>query len=260
MHKLSLLNAQEKCQWLALAGSLLAASVAITLTLLWPSGSRASYGTDVSENSSFRGTYQSPHQCHECHEPEFQAWSGTTHADASFDPVFQVYLQRTQRPGECYACHTTGYDSVTGQFALAGVTCEACHGPYREGHSGEEMLISSPEELCGACHTGTLSEWASSRHGKADVTCTSCHEVHSQKTHSADNTNSLCAGCHQDQIQDPTHSPHIEAGVYCITCHLTRVRNDKGAAAKGLAGTGHAFAVSVKTCDDCHPTPILLQP
>ena len=258
MPRPSLFNARDKCQWLALAASLLTVTVVLTLTFLWPSGSRASFDTGSLQTSSFAATYQSPRHCRECHSAEFQAWSGTSHADASFDPVFQVFLQKAQRPGECYACHTTGYNSVTGQFALAGVTCEACHGPYREGHSAANMLIASPEELCGTCHTGTLTEWASSRHGRTGVTCTACHEVHSQKTHSADNTNALCAGCHKDQTQDVTHSTHLRsyADVYCVDCHLARPADDFGDAVKGQVATGHSLAVFVSTCSDCHPASL----
>jgi predicted CXXCH cytochrome family protein len=257
MKKLDSSGMQEKCQWMALAGSLVAIAVTLTLTFLWPSASRALYATTQQVTSDVPASYQSPQQCRECHASEFQAWSGTTHSDATFDPIFQMYLQEAQRPGECYSCHTTGYNSVTGQFALAGVTCEACHGAYQDGHLVDTMLIlAPPEELCGTCHTSTLAEWQSSRHGAADVTCTDCHEVHSQKTRVADNTNSLCAGCHQGRILDPTHAAHDESGVYCIDCHLARDGNDKGSVAGGQVGTGHAFSVFVKTCADCHPTPL----
>jgi hypothetical protein len=253
---MNLTNMQERSQWLALAGSLLFAVVTVLATLLWPSGGRASLATDAVGAASILAPYQSPRQCRECHAYEFNAWSHTSHADASFDPIFQTYLQKTGRPGECYACHTTGYNSVTGEFALAGVTCEACHGPYREGHPVETMMIAPAEELCGTCHTGTLAEWASSRHGKAGITCTACHEVHSQKAHEADINNALCLGCHQDQILDPTHSLHHEAGVHCIDCHLNAIGGDDDIGPKGSTETGHAFAVLVNTCDDCHPTPL----
>ena len=251
-------DAREKCQSLALATSLLILAGAIAATLFSPAGSRASDAAAETGPVSLPGDYESPRHCRECHPTEFQAWSGTTHADASFDPIFQVYLQQAREPGECWSCHTTGYNSTTGQFVLAGVTCEACHGPYREHHSAQDMMIASPAELCGTCHKGTSAEWASSPHGKAQVTCTACHEVHAQNTHSADNTNALCAACHQDQTQDSTHTihRHSDTGVFCIDCHLARSRDDIGDAVNGQAVTGHAMAVFVSTCDDCHALPL----
>jgi hypothetical protein len=258
MYRLSLHNAQAKSPWLVLAISLLILTGSVSATLLWPPGSGASDGGTQPSLFSVPGNYQSPQHCRECHEGEFQAWSGTTHADASFDPIFQVYLQSAEEPGECFSCHATGYNSATGQFVLAGVTCEACHGPYREKHPNGSMMIASPEELCGACHTGTLAEWVSSRHGRAGVTCVACHEVHTQKTHSAANTNALCAGCHQDQTRDSTHIIHSrsEVGIHCVDCHLARPRDDISDAVKGHVVTGHAFTVFVSTCSDCHPIPL----
>jgi predicted CXXCH cytochrome family protein len=256
MHRLTLRNAREKSPWLALGVSLFIAASTIAMTLLWPAESRAFANAGETDRSSRAGGYQSPQQCRECHAAEFQSWSGTSHADASFDPIFQVYLQRAAQPGECFTCHTTGYNQVTGQFVLAGVTCEACHGPYREGHTAESMMIASPEELCGACHASTLAEWASSRHGKAGVTCTACHEVHTQKTRSAANTNALCTGCHHDQTRDATHTIHIDAGVHCVDCHLARPSDDVSSALNGKAATGHFFAVLVSTCSNCHPVPL----
>jgi predicted CXXCH cytochrome family protein len=206
-------------------------------------------------------TYQSPQHCRECHLDEFRAWSHTTHAEASFDPVFQVALQKVAEPGECFACHTTGYDTVTGRFVLAGVTCEACHGPYRPGHPEESMVIAASEELCGTCHENTLVEWRTSEHAREGVSCVDCHEVHTQKTRTAENTNALCAGCHKEQTQDLTHMSHRhdETAVHCVDCHLASP--DKETAAPGGAVvTGHTFTVFLSTCSDCHPGTMILTP
>jgi predicted CXXCH cytochrome family protein len=256
MYRLSLSNARENCHWLALAASLLIVTCTIAATLLWTSESRALDFTGDVTLSSPPGDYYSPYHCRECHVAEFQAWSGTSHADASFDPIFQVYLQQVAEPGECFSCHTTGYNSTTGRFVLAGVTCEACHGPYREGHPGESMTIATSEDFCGTCHTSTLGEWASSRHGGAGVTCTACHEVHTQKTRSAETTNALCTGCHQDPTQNAVHTVHGAADVRCTDCHIGRPSDDVSVAVSGKALTGHGFAVFVTTCSDCHPTPL----
>jgi predicted CXXCH cytochrome family protein len=139
---------------------------------------------------------------------------------------------------------------------LAGVTCEACHGPYRAKHPEESMVIASSEDLCGTCHSSTLAEWRSSRHGQVGVTCVDCHEVHTQKTRVAASTNALCAGCHQDRTQDTTHAIHTEADVLCIDCHLARPADRIGGAVSGHAITGHSFGVFFSTCNDCHTTSI----
>ena len=243
--------------WLVFVVSFIILVTSILLTLLWPPGSIALDNEILHDGAlSGWGNYQSPQHCRECHQTEFEAWTDTTHARATFDPIFQTYLQEVDKPGECFACHTTGYDTTTGQFVLAGVTCEACHGPYRAEHPEESMMIAASAELCGNCHAGTLSEWQTSRHGAMGVSCINCHEVHTQQTRAAASTNALCATCHQEQIKDQTHLLHVEANVHCIDCHLARPSNDGDLAVNGHAITGHSFAVFVKTCDDCHPNSL----
>jgi len=253
MRKFTYHDLRRQSYWLALAVSFLISTCAISLTLLWPASSLALDEQLQGGAFPIPSAYQSPQHCRQCHAAEFQAWSSTTHAQASFDPIFQVYLQRAEKPGECFACHTTGYNTMTGQFVLAGVTCEACHGPYRPGHPEESMTVARSEELCGTCHANTLQEWSSSRHGQVGVTCVDCHEVHTQRTRVAAATNALCAACHANHTQDATHSVHSQAGVRCIDCHLARPSNDVQAVMKGRAVTGHSFTVALSTCDDCHP-------
>jgi hypothetical protein len=256
MPKIDLHGMRGQSHWLALAASFFILTGTLCLTLLRPSGSLAFQDESPASTFSLFGSYQSPQRCRECHELEFQAWSNTTHAQASFDPVFQTYLQMAEEPGECFACHTTGYSAITGQFMLAGVTCEACHGPYRPEHPQESMVIAASQDLCGACHPSTLLEWQSSRHGEVGVACVDCHEVHTQKTRAAAATNALCAGCHQDHTQSLTHTIHQAADVRCVACHLARRADDVGEAVSGHAVTAHSFDVFVSTCNDCHRTAV----
>lgn len=240
--------------WLVLGISTLILVGVIASTLLWPVDSGALAGEIPEQTFSVWGKYQSPERCRQCHPSEFAAWSNTSHAQASFDPIFQVSLQQVKQPAECFACHTTGYDTNTGQFILAGVTCEACHGPYRPEHPEDSMVIVASAGMCGSCHSGTLFEWQTSRHGQVGVTCIDCHEVHSQQTRAAAATNALCFTCHQNQILDSSpHTIHIRASVHCIDCHLSHSDDISRDAPNGGAVTGHSFAVFVKTCRDCHP-------
>jgi len=242
----------RRSHWLVLGASSFILVSTLSLTLLWPSGSLASQTERSDQTLSLAGGYQSPQHCRECHEAEFQAWSNTTHANASFDPIFQTYLQQAEEPGECFTCHTTGYNTITGQFVLAGVTCEACHGPYRPEHPQESMLIAPSADLCGTCHRTTLVEWEASRHGRLGVTCVDCHEVHTQQARAEASTNALCAGCHQDRTQDLTHAIHTQAEIRCVACHLARPSATAEDAVSGRVVTGHSFAVFVSTCNDCH--------
>lgn len=244
---------RRQSPWLALLLAALILVGVISLTLLWPSGNLASEASSVTGGmASIFGSYRGPQQCAECHATEFHDWSGTTHAQASFDPVFQVYLQQAEEPGECLACHTTGYNAVTGQFVMAGVTCEACHGPYRPEHPGQSMKMAKSDQLCGTCHKSTVAEWRISQHGKAGIACVACHEVHTQKTRAALTTDALCAGCHTESIQDEIHQAHKQAEVRCAACHLARPANMAESAVSGHAVTGHSFTVAAGTCSTCH--------
>lgn len=254
MNRLSVASLRGQSPWLAL---LLCASIlviSVTLTVFVSSG-QAEVGAplpDASSLSSVVPGFRGPQQCAECHAAEFYDWSHTTHAKASFDPVFQTFLHEAREPGECFACHTTGYNAVTGQFVMAGVTCEACHGPYRTNHPGQSMQIASSQELCGTCHTSTLAEWQISQHGQAGIACVACHEVHTQKTHVAASTDALCAGCHRQSTQDGMHKAHSAENIRCISCHLSRPADKASQAVSGHAITGHSFAVDPDICADCH--------
>ena len=254
---------QENARWLVLCMSALILVGTISATLLWPQGSLAFAAPDALDLLPLSGDYKSPQSCRDCHPAEFQAWAETAHARASFDPLFQTFLFQQEQAGECFSCHTTGYDYLTGQFALPGVTCEACHGPLRPDHPEESMTVAASETLCGGCHTNTLAEWRLSRHGQVGVRCADCHQVHSQRLRSSEDTNALCADCHRDLTQDAIHRAHSQASVLCIACHVARPRADARDAIQGNLVTGHTFTVTVDTCDDCHPlalSPLPTQP
>lgn len=226
--------------------------IPIFLTILWAPAFGGGSAADVGLLYGVGGGYESPYRCRTCHEAEFQAWSGTTHAQASFDPIFQTFLAEVEQPGECLGCHTTGYNTSTGQFVLAGVSCEACHGPYRSDHPQESMMIVASEELCGHCHPSTQSEWANSRHGKVGVNCVDCHEVHSQQTRQDVVTNALCASCHEAGTEDAVHHQHLSQGLHCVDCHLSRPLLTAKSSVSGMAPTGHDFTVAVSACSNCH--------
>lgn len=104
------------------------------------------------------GTYVGPENCKECHEDQAASWQETRMA-MTFEVLRPgVKVQEKEMAGldpdfdytsdeDCLPCHTTGY-GLEGGFVsyektpnMAGVTCEACHGPggaYAEGLMGAQ--------------------------------------------------------------------------------------------------------------------------
>lgn len=240
---------QAQSQWLALALSASIVGISLGLTLRWPLSAPSLNASGSPSIATAAAGYESPQRCRECHEEIYQAWSHTSHANALFDPIVRTYMQTIEQPGECFACHTTGYNTASGQFVLAGVTCEACHGPYRPQHPEESMSIATSPDFCGSCHATTRAEWETSRHGQSGVICLDCHEVHTQRTRTDAAEHTLCALCHQAETQDSVHQEHMEADLRCIDCHLARPDEIP---VSGMMATGHSFTVAVSTCDPCH--------
>ncbi len=244
---------RQRSGWLVLAISAVIMAVTLIATLFWrggdPSLARPEYDLPVVVIEG----YESPQRCRECHETEYAEWSQTTHASATFSSDFQVLLQQTAQPGECFACHTTGYNTTSGQFILAGVTCEVCHGPYRPTHPDESMSSGTSASLCGGCHIETLAAWQKSRHGQANITCIDCHEVHTQHTRAAVATNALCLNCHISHLQDFIHVEHDLDTVHCVDCHLPKQMDfDPTKAVEGQAMKDHTFTSVPETCEQCH--------
>lgn len=192
--------------------------------------------------------YKGPAFCQQCHRPHYQEWQGSPHAQAFQDAVFQESWAENRKPGYCLACHATGYNPNTGLPVSEGVTCESCHGTYREGHPQSDMMPVDPAaERCGQCHTTTYQEWQLSGHAQRGVKCASCHAVHSQGLLFA---TALCATCHGDRAEDYAHASHSQQGVICADCHMYRPPD--GPLTGGATPTGHFFAVESQACTQCH--------
>ncbi len=194
--------------------------------------------------------YAGSQSCAQCHENIHSAWQGTRHAQAFTAPIFQRDWTQLGSQVECLACHTTGYDPQTGKYAEAGVTCEACHGPFQPTHPESPMPITPNADLCGTCHKSTTDEWRASVHAQEGIQCQSCHNPHSQ-TPKADSVTALCTTCHKEMSTSFTHSTHANAGLECSNCHMyTSPRTNDPI--EGLVATGHTFTVGSDACVGCH--------
>lgn len=195
--------------------------------------------------------------CGTCHPEQYDAWKDTAHAKAAMAPTFQEELKKSSDQAACLACHTTGFDSSSGEFMAEGVTCEACHGPYKEGHpKAETMLMPMESGTCNVCHQTTFDNWEASLHGEKGVECYACHLPHSQSLRTG-SEETLCAGCHADRQEQFSHATHGISGLECKTCHMADEFHSQGVAAmSGIEIADHSFKVGSGVCASCHQDTI----
>jgi DmsE family decaheme c-type cytochrome len=147
----------------------------------------------------------------------------------------------------CKACHKTHYDSYKASIhSNMGIRkspgnaegCESCHGPgishiQKGGAKGIDIFIfgkrqSVPADKsakCLECHaeSRSLVHWDMGKHKSADVSCDSCHTVHSGKKMNLKSPQpELCLSCHRDlrgQLAKQSHHPVPEGKMKCTSCH-----------------------------------------
>ncbi len=105
-------------------------------------------------------SYLGVSKCSECHQLFVENWMKTRHASA------WATLERAGKANdpECIKCHTIGFGEKGGFYStkttpmLAGVQCEACHGPGRD-HLSDFSRPMQPvtESVCLECHTKITS-------------------------------------------------------------------------------------------------------
>jgi DmsE family decaheme c-type cytochrome len=172
-------------------------------------------------------------------------------------------------PDTCAVCHEsmTVRGTPHGRMAdartpMAQLGCESCHGPG-QAHvdaGGDPTLIRRvtampPHEsnaVCTTCHTrGDHAFWDGSSHQSRNLTCVTCHSVHSPQSEQGQLVKAepmaLCAQCHRDKVAKVDRSGHMpvrEGKMTCATCH-----NPHGSANVRLLRAGFSQA---ETCTTCH--------
>jgi predicted CXXCH cytochrome family protein len=193
---------------------------------------------------------QDSKDCADCHPNVDAAWLASPHAHAFDDKEFSERWTAMGKPGECLACHTTGYQSSTNTFSAEGVQCEACHGETVEGHPPAVVPVKADTDYCGACHTTTLTEWRLTGHGTEGVGCMDCHDPHSQKALFED-ADDMCLNCHKEDMGPYLEDLHIQKGIGCVDCHALVIPPEE-IPEDGIVPTGHAFVITPATCVACH--------
>lgn len=147
--------------------------------------------------------YVSAAKCRMCHATEHKSWQATAHARA-LETLHGAPAGRvTELAGklgvklagpadqakECLSCHVTGQGQPGGYpgadstktAALAGVTCESCHGPggkhVAAAKEAKKAAINGQvgEKYCRQCHTPEMSP-------KFEFAAYQAKGVHAKKT------------------------------------------------------------------------------
>ena len=139
----------------------------------------------ASSVATAKPSYVGSSKCRICHLPQYKSWQQTKMAQAyellkpgkAAEAKQKAKLDSNKdytRDPVCLACHTTGYGQPSGfrDIAttpdLAGVGCEACHGPgadylkpnrmslqnkeYKRAEVLAAGLVIPDKQTCAACH------------------------------------------------------------------------------------------------------------
>jgi len=187
-------------------------------------------------------------ECATCHAEVAKQWQSGKHAAAFSNCAFQKAWADGKNLKYRLTCHTTGYDTNTDKYAQDGVDCLACHRPAgTNSHPGGAMTVSDSADFCGTCHTTTFHEWQKGGHGKANIACKSCHDMHSTTLRTT-NPDDLCSNCHKERNVQATNMPMSGVSQYA-NCHMFTLPDNK---AEGKGATGHSFVMSSDACQRCH--------
>lgn len=107
-----------------------AVCIAIFVSALLPGAARAQEAAEV----------VGPAECAECHEAAHEVWQGTEHQEGwrtfhrsdSAQAILKRLGERSARRAVCTNCHYTQGQQRGRTRAVAGVSCESCHGAARE--------------------------------------------------------------------------------------------------------------------------------
>jgi len=189
-------------------------------------------------------------------------WAGGLVALAAAEPTRSPAAQDLVLRGDatCTACHHEGTEPAPSVLELRPSvlaigktrhgttadgrtpTCTDCHGasrnhvnhrgvgerPFTDRVFGKGVGQSSAAERnegCISCHQGGKRiHWQSSIHASADVACSSCHQVHTEKDRVSDKATqaAVCMDCHKQQrtqFNRPSHHPVVQGLMTCSSCH-----------------------------------------
>ena len=134
------------------------------------------------------------------------------------------------------------------------MTCEACHGPYAEGHPPGMVDVDRTGKICETCHPKAYDEWRASPHGLVGTRCVGCHQICTLDTMRAPDGHAVCENCHGDDADHFHQSTHNSEGLDCTDCHMQPGPGE--AEHEGRQHIAHIFTSNPVSCINCHAETI----
>jgi DmsE family decaheme c-type cytochrome len=263
--------------------------------------------TTLAHGGDLAGFLAAGKTCTSCHRVHEKTPGKAPHDGVAFHARRELLAHASARAvgaKKCLECHPLR-DELLGKshhahMAAARIEegCESCHGPgaLHVASKGLARLITRPDRAgdgaatCRGCHEHVDPvefHWKDKHKPllSAGMTCTTCHEVHADKT-LADRpvlpkfgalardgvteavlvahqpvSNAMCARCHEPAmsvLHGTVHETlgHRDAALAqgCGSCHLSAQEHAEAGGRKDLVTSlrGASAAVQQQTCNQCH--------
>jgi len=161
----------------------------------------------------------------------------------------------------CFSCHGTAATvdhKLRLEGLVAGVSCEACHGPggkhvaAMNSGAGENLYIFNPktlepealsQEFCGACHRSVDMVAMMPDLGGLNNIRFQPYRIFNSRGHDPNDRRLACTACHDPHVDLKQEDSSYDSK--CTTCHLPRSANPAG---KQESGSGSKPASAARTC------------
>lgn len=205
------------------------------------------YAPSLLQYEKSRAQFTPPETCAGCHPRQYEEWTGSMHALALHDPIYQGELNKAIKAvgphiaRQCKGCHSpagvvTGELTAAGlkglsSMAKAGVSCDVCHSvsghsgaqtpymlpgngslilsPGRDTDSGSALTKYVPRQPADHCGAG-FHECIEQPLLKEAELCANCHQVHHHETYTA----------LESTYTEWRNSPYRVNGISCQDCHM----------------------------------------
>jgi len=194
--------------------------------------------------------FTAPEVCAKCHPKQYEEWTGSSHAQAFQDPLYQGEMNKGFKAlghevtRQCEGCHSPAgvvTEEIKGpglaglsRMALAGVSCDICHSvsavthfetpsnepengslvltPGEDTKDGMRLIKYGPSKPADGCGGGFHVCKESTLHVRAEM-CGACHQLSHYKSFFPIESTYI----------EWRNSPYAQKNILCQDCHMVDI-------------------------------------